>query len=141
MELLQRTAVLILLGYCSWTDFHTKRISAWAVAPGIPAGIILAGMGKNWTWDYFSGFGIGGVFLGLSVMTRGGVGMGDALLLLGMNAFLSWEPTLLTLTIALLGTAVYGSFLLAACHRKRSEEVAFIPFLLGGYVLTLFLGG
>lgn len=56
-----------------------------------------------------------------------------------MSAFRPWEDVLAALTIGLLLSSLYALFLIVVRHQGKKAAMPFIPFLLGGYILTLAL--
>lgn len=130
--------IWILLVWNSWTDIRKHRIS-------LAVTLVLGAVGmfhKLWSGNYFQALegtlaGLG--LMGVSLLTKGAVGMGDGLLLLALAGFLPAEEILRLLLLGLLSCTVWGIVLLAARKKKKSEELPFVPFLLLGYLGGRFL--
>lgn len=131
--IMKEVCVLVLLGWNSWTDIRKHRIS-------LAFTLVLGTVGffqKLWGGDYFQileGALAGLGMMGVSLLTKGAVGMGDGLLLLALAGFLTAEEILKLLLMGLLVCASWGIVLLAARKKKRNEELPFVPFLFLGYL-------
>ena len=88
----------------------------------------------------------GGIFYLMSVITRGGVGMGDAKLSFFMGAVLGGlplpvPPVMEALIWGMLGGGVIAALLLLTRVRKMTDFIPYGPFLCGGGILELILRG
>ncbi|MGI8609153.1 MAG: prepilin peptidase [Candidatus Dormibacteria bacterium] len=95
----------------------------------------------------FSGaFVAGGIFFVMSVVTKGGVGMGDAKLSFFMGAVLGGlplpvPPVMEALIWGMLGGGLIAALLLVTRIRKMTDFIPYGPFLCGGGILELILRG
>ena len=92
------------------------------------------------------GFVAGGLFYLLSVVTRGGVGMGDAKLSFFMGAVLGGlplpvPPIMEALIWGMIGGGVIAGLLLLTRIRKMTDFIPYGPFLCGGGILELIVRG
>jgi prepilin signal peptidase PulO-like enzyme (type II secretory pathway) len=88
----------------------------------------------------------GGAFYLLSVVTRGGVGMGDAKLSFFLGAVLGGLPLPIppvaeALIWGMLGGGLIAALLLVTRVRKMTDFIPYGPFLCGGGILELILRG
>lgn len=83
------------------------------------------------------GFGLLAVII---ILSRGGMGWGDAMLMAGVGAALGWRWTVLALYAGFLIGGVIMLPLLAAKKVGRRDAVPLGPFLAAGAMLTLFVG-
>lgn len=79
---------------------------------------------------------IGGIIL----VSRGGMGWGDATLMAGTGSLLGWKFTLLTLYLGFMVGGIIVLLLLAAKKVRRKDAVPLVPFLALGGLLTLLAG-
>jgi len=91
-------------------------------------------------------FVAGGLFYLLTVVTRGGVGMGDAKLSFFMGAVLGGlplpvPPIMEALIWGMIGGGLIAGLLLLTRIRKMTDFIAYGPFLCGGGILELILRG
>ena len=90
--------------------------------------------------------GVLGALAGFSVIaviilvSRGGMGWGDATLMAGTGSLLGWKFTLMTLYLGFMVGGVIVLLLLAAGKVKRKDAVPLVPFLALGGMLTLLAG-
>ncbi len=109
--------------------------------PGLILGLVFSLLG--WSIPFTSaiigavlGFGI--IFL-LVVISRGGMGMGDAKLLALIGAFLGWQKVFFVLFGASLIGTVAGLLYLAATKQDRKTRIPFGPSLaLAGFIFYLW---
>lgn len=78
-------------------------------------------------------------FLGISVITRGSMGMGDGWILLALGTVLMPEEFFSMLFAAMLISAAWAGILLWLFRKKGNTEIPFVPFLMLGYLGKLFL--
>jgi len=88
----------------------------------------------------------GGIFYLLSVITRGGVGMGDAKLSFFMGAVLGGlplpvPPVMEALIWGMLGGGLIAALLLVTRMRKMTDFIPYGPFLCIGGLMELILRG
>lgn len=124
------------------TDFQAGTIfDLFALVPG---GFALT-MRLFWGWAVLLD-GIEGALLGFGliaviiVVSRGGMGWGDALLMGGSGAFLGWKLTAVALYLGFMTGGGFVLLLLAAHRVKRRDAIPLVPFLSVGGVLALLWG-
>ena len=131
MEMIWETGILIFLGVNSWTDIRKREISLIFTGIFAIAGII---------WR-LSVAGVGLLFAGISVITKGALGMGDCLVLLALGTVMDMGDFFLMLLGAVFSSAVYAGILLVILKKNRNTEIPFVPFLLMGYLGGVILWG
>lgn len=150
--ILKTARYLILLEalfYIAWIDWNEKRIPnkilllllgvrgallilEWIVYPGYGGELLL-----------FTISGIllgGGMFLLASLISRGGLGMGDVKLFAVAGSYMGGSSILAAAFLAVLVSAVYSVVMLLLKRIKLKEEIPFAPFILVGIMLTMALG-
>ncbi|MDO4292305.1 MAG: prepilin peptidase [Eubacteriales bacterium] len=131
----------ILFGTCcSVTDWRRQKIMALPVWLGLAAGLCLT------AWRLYQGTeGIYGaaaalvpaaVFWGLSLLTEGKIGRGDALMLLVLGLILGWRLCLSVLCMACLMSAVWAGAGLTLGKLTKGSRLPFAPFLLAALLVT-----
>jgi leader peptidase (prepilin peptidase)/N-methyltransferase len=83
--------------------------------------------------------GIGLFLIGFSLLTHGGFGMGDALILCALACVLNMEMYLSMLLFGLLLASFWSVILTVFMKKSRKSTFPFVPFLLFGYVGGLWL--
>jgi len=134
------TAVLIV---CTGTDLLAYRVPNVVTYPAIIAAITIGLVmpDANRADVLVGGALTGGTFLLMSILTRGGMGMGDVKL-----SFFTGFALGLTLGIgALLITAIGGGLiavvLLVSGLRSRRDPIPYAPFIAGGALYVLLAQG
>lgn len=136
---MKEMCVLVFLGVNSWIDLRKKEVSLAAAAAFSAAGVVL-----NWTdnsvfWELFISLGIGCFFLGVSILTKGAMGLGDVWMLFALALMLDLQEFLMILFSALMLCALWGTAMLVIFRKNGKSEIPFVPFLLLGYVGGLLL--
>jgi leader peptidase (prepilin peptidase)/N-methyltransferase len=136
---LKEMCIFAFLAWNSWKDIRKHEIS-------LPLTLVFGIGGLILSWQNHETFGgiagsasIGLGMMGMSILTRGGVGMGDGLLLLALSGFLSAEELLMILLLGLFLCAVWGAILFLLRKKERHTEIPFIPFLSLGYLGGIML--
>ena len=131
---------LLLLN--SLTDIYSGYIyDAFALVLGA-AGIVLrlAG-GKGALADAFLGALLGaGVIILIILVSRGGMGWGDAWLMAGIGAVLGWKLAAVALYLGFIVGGAVALVLLAARVVRRKDPIPLGPFLAIGAFLSLLVG-
>jgi len=93
-------------------------------------------------FNYFAaGFGASWFLLFLALATRGkGMGLGDVKLALPLGTLLGWPGALVWLFLSFLIGGVFAILLLVTGKASFGKKIAFGPFLILGFVFTLFWG-
>ena len=78
--------------------------------------------------------GTGFLFVLISILTEGAVGMGDGWLLMALGTVVYPEEFFSTLFIGMICSAVWSGIMMMGFCRKGSTEIPFVPFLLAGYL-------
>lgn len=137
--MIREVCVLGFLGLNTWTDLRRKEVSLAASAClGIAAlgWIIYKG---EISWWLLVPAGVVSMFLSISIMSKGALGMGDCWMVLVLGLTLTVDEFLTVLLTGTLGSAVWG-ILTYMLRKGRGEkgredlEIPFVPFLLFGYI-------
>lgn len=137
---MKEVCTLMFLGINTWLDIKKKEISLVTVG-------LFAAFGIIWLWknegDWMEmgiSLGIGILFLVFSLITRGGIGLGDAWILLALGMVLGTKEFLAMFCTGMMLAGVWSLISLVILKRSRHAEIPFVPFLLAGYIggLTLW---
>ena len=136
-------AYVAALIVCTGTDVLAYRVPNVISYPAILGALAIGMVHPDANrLDVLAGGGMtGGVFLVMSIVTRGGMGMGDVKL-----AFFTGFALGLTLAVpALLLTAILGGVvavvLLITSIRDRRDPIPYAPFIAIGAAVVFLLGG
>ena len=135
---LTRVMALFIISANSFTDVRRHEISPFLTAAGGIAGIVIwcteSGQGTPFPVSMLPGI----CFLLFSFLSRGAVGAGDGLVLIALAGCLPVTDILIIAFCGMLLASIYAGFMLLGGSGGR-RSFAFVPFLLGGYVLYLMI--
>lgn len=80
------------------------------------------------------------LFYVMSVMTKGGVGMGDVKLFTALGWFFGVKGAVYTMILSLLLCVLFSVVLLVMRIKKAKDHIPFGPFIFAGYCASLILG-
>ena len=136
-------AVFLSLGIIiTFIDLDLQTIPDVISLPGVVIGLLLAFLsGRPSITDALIGaFGGAALLFLVAILSRGGMGGGDAKLLGMIGAFLGWQGAAASLMIGSFAGAITGLLLIALKVIKRHDPVPFGPFLIFGAGAYLFFG-
>ncbi|MDD3279383.1 MAG: prepilin peptidase [Lachnospiraceae bacterium] len=135
---------LIVLAINTGTDIRTRKINLPVTLVYLAAGFLLwikeaycSGI-ENWlVWSMAL---VPGIFLCFcSGVSRGNIGMGDAILFLGLGFWHGFELSLTVLLAALGIASLYGGYLVLVQKVGRKRQIPFLPFMLAGMIGGILL--
>lgn len=80
----------------------------------------------------------GMVFLGISMLTKGAVGVGDVVVIGCLGILSDWQTVSLVCLSALVLTGLAGLLLLIAGRVNRKTALPFVPFLMAAFLILWF---
>lgn len=131
--------VLAFLGVNSWMDIRKKQVSLLIIAIFTVCGSVWTIYSKGKALDFLLCAGTGLVFVGISILTEGAVGMGDGWLIMALGTVMQPPGFFSMIFIASVCSAVWAGIMLMIFHRKGCAEIPFVPFLLFGYMGVMLL--
>ena len=135
-------AALPFMAFHSLTDIETGYIyDSWAIAMAA-CGLLLriphgAGAVVDGAFGAAAGFALMAAIL---IASRGKMGFGDAMLAMGIGAFMGLKMTILALYLGFLAGGITVLPLLIAKKVTRKTAVPFAPFLFAGMLAAMFFG-
>lgn len=126
----------------SLTDLENGYIyDLWAVLPGIIGILIRLSEGWNAVFDGLLGAALGfGLIAVIILVSRGGMGWGDAMLMLGVGGAVGLKYCAMSLYAGFLVGGIVILPLLATKKLSRKDAIPLGPFLASGSVIILFFG-
>ena len=140
MHYLFKVLLGIYLAFLALEDIRKKTLHIIVLAAGtvfIPAIVLSEETDGLIISDNAIGLIPGAVFLLLSYVSRGQVGIGDGILILILGAALGIGEIVILLTAALLLIALFSGIMLVCGKLKRKSTLPFIPFVFAGYVIAV----
>lgn len=138
--LIPETILLIFLGLAAFMDINTRTIPLLLPAGVFAAGLVikLAFSGAIW-WQVLLGCIPGVVLILTGFLSRQAIGYGDGLVFIAAGPFLGLINSIFLLFISLVLAAFFSMAALALKKKRLRSAFAFIPFILGGYVVMLLV--
>lgn len=139
MKIIYGITALIML-WAATEDMRKQQISRSKL---IILGVLcITGCGmsreQNW-WSMAGGVAIGLCVIGISVIAKEQIGMGDGIIITVLGLMLGARQTLVLLCIAS-GIMTLVSLPVLIMHRgDRNTRLPFVPALFGGYLATLVI--
>lgn len=133
---------LFFMLFHSLTDIETGYIyDSWALTMTLVSLLARLPGGLTALTDGAMGAALGFAFIYTIVLVSGGgMGMGDAMMMLGIGALLGWKLTILSLYLGFMSSGVIVIPLLIAKKINRKDAVALGPYLAAGCILAIFTG-
>lgn len=130
-------AVIIFLGSLSICDIRSKKLPIYVFVVAGIAGIILAIINK----DIFTVKFIINLLPGIAAMiickiTKEAIGYGDGLAILILGLFIPLSEMLSSFLIGISICGIVALVMVLFFHKKKNAEIAFIPFLMAGVILS-----
>lgn len=124
---------LIMATVC---DVRTKRLPLALLAVWISAGALLCLLLRPASMtDEFMGILTGVVFIAVSIVSDGKLGLGDGVAILAVGIYLGGRSAGFTCLYALILSAAFSMAILMTGKYTGDKEIPFIPFLLAGFLL------
>ncbi len=133
------TSILLFIFLTAGTFFDLRKRSVPLILYilfGI-AGIPLCLLFKDPAalWDQLLGLLPGLVFIGISLISDGKLGMGDSLAILITGIYLGGSGSAFAVLTAMFITSVFSVILLVSKKGSKKTELPFMPFLLSGFII------
>lgn len=128
-------AALIFLAVAAYEDYKTEKISMILILTGAAISIAAAVINNDNIMQILYGILTGNAVLLIGYASREAVGYGDGLIFIITGIFLGWMNNIILIAGSLLLAAVCSMILMALRIKKRTDRIAFAPFILGAYVL------
>ena len=100
---MERICILAFLGINSWKDIRTREVSLLSIGVFGIVGMVRVCFLGNVSMDLVWNVCMGAAVIGLSIISKGAVGMGDGLLFLSLGTVLSFEELLSAFLLGLFG--------------------------------------
>ncbi len=140
LKIILKIFMLLFLFVAALIDYRKKEIPVYLPIVGFVPAITISIIIKSLTLlEIALGIAIGVVVLLLGKITKQAIGYGDGVVLICTGAALGFAKNLVLLVISLIIAACIGALLMFLKRKKKKDSVAFIPFLLSGYVATIAL--
>lgn len=133
--------IFILLVYFSYEDIRFRKISTYLLLAGAVTAIIFLVWGREYSvGEYLAGGCLGVIFFLLGLVSEN-IGTGDGALIMQVGLMLGIRKLVSILFVSLMLCAAGAVVLCIAGKAKRESRLPFVPFLFGGFCVTVLAGG
>ena len=140
LQIISKIFILLFLFIAAFIDYRKKEIPIYLPIVGFVPTLVLSLVSKMPTLlEIVLGCAIGGLALLMAKLSKQAIGYGDGMILICTGAALGVEKNLILVALSLIIAACTCALLMILKRKKKKDEVAFIPFILGGYVATIAL--
>jgi leader peptidase (prepilin peptidase)/N-methyltransferase len=106
--------------------------------------ILLASIGVFTTGSFdwvltLGGGAVGLVFVGVSKITKEGIGYGDSLLILALGIYLGFWEVMVLIMLAFFLSAIFAVFVAIIKKKGRKATFPMVPFIAFSYVVMMFV--
>lgn len=132
----------LLLGIEGIIDYRTKKINIPILIVGALAGLTSLFIFNEFSiWKVVLGLLEGLLAIGLSYVTREGIGYGDGLIIGVTGLILGWKTNLIVILMGVFICSITSIILLITRRADRKKRIPFVPFLAVSFLLVMFTGG
>ena len=140
VALIKTVEIFLLLVYLSYEDIRFLKISTYLLLAGFVTAVIFLIWGRELSvGEYLAGGCLGVLFLLCGTVSEN-IGTGDGALIMLLGLLLGIQQLISVLFVSLFLCAAAAAVLCAAGKVKRGSRLPFVPFLLGGFCITVFAG-
>lgn len=128
----------------SWQDIRKKEVSTMLLLAGMgialcSIGIIIGVKGEEGILiSKAAGMLFGGILIGVSKISKGQIGMGDAVVFTITGVVFGFWNNLFLLFYSLVLSAIYAGILLLKKKIHKKQSIAFLPFVAIGMLGVIF---
>lgn len=127
----------LFLFLCGIQDIREKQVYVYPIILTAAAVIIYQIAGKELSVpNWLGGLAVGGGLCLISVISKGQIGLGDAMLFCLTGLTVGFSGNIQILFYSFLFAAVVSGYLLFVRHKKRKHTLPFVPYLFIGYCLV-----
>ena len=127
---------------CAITDWHSGFIFDAVSIPATLVSLILAALSGNVTFAAAGVIAGGGALLLIFGVTKGGgLGLGDVKMACCIGSALGAAAVLRVVGLAFVSGGIYAAYLLCTSRGKRSDAIAFGPYLYAASLLVIVFPG
>lgn len=133
----QNISLLLMLIPNTILDFKYKKVWMALILPFFLEGIILLALKMTTVEMFVSGLLMGILFIVISYLTKGSIGMGDGYIICVIGCLAGGYRTIVIVTAAMFISAIVAIVLMVIFKWGRKRTIPFVPFLLLATILNI----
>lgn len=137
--MIQNISMLAMLIPNTIFDLKCKKVWMPFILPFFVEGVIFIISGLVTPFMFFTGALMGLVFMLISYVTKGAIGMGDGYIICAIGCLIGGYRAVMIVTAAMFLAAVVGIILMVFFRWGRKRTIPFVPFLLIAAILNMIL--
>lgn len=139
-ELVNMTLIMILLGCCTYFDIKEKKVPILPIFLCVAVSVGFSIYQKDFSVKSFlSGLVLGIVFCVFSLLSKGGLGMGDSIIAGACGVCIGFYETLGLFFFGFLFAGLTGAAFMAVKKKGMKTELPLVPFLYAAYSMLCVL--
>ncbi|HEX3022131.1 MAG TPA: prepilin peptidase [Lachnospiraceae bacterium] len=138
MEVLLNIFTILFLMTLAVIDMKERKIPCVVLSISFLVALLSTVLVKHGiTTEQLCGMTIGFLFILISLVTRGQLGIGDGITLVITGVVIGFWDNLLMVLYALFAAGITAIILIVFKRSNRKERIPFLPFLLLGYIVVI----
>lgn len=141
MWTISKCVVMIILSALSLMDYKIRKVPRDVLISCMAGAVIYRLVFVRIDWRLsLAGAMVGGIFVGVSKLTKEAIGYGDSFAIMILGVYLGLWGLLEVLASAFLVLGILGIFTFVFRKQRGNWALPFFPFLTAGYLLSVLLG-
>lgn len=129
--MIQYIGVFILLIPCGISDLRTRLVPVWFVGIfAVLAAVYHLLFSSDFLLQAAAGTAAGLLFVLISRLTGGALGMGDALVITALGLWCGFRDSVSLILFAFILAGIFGGVWMLVRKKKCHDDLPFVPFLL-----------
>lgn len=134
-EVMKIVCLIVYLTLLSVLDLKYKKVPISISIIATITGAILVVVSKTSLMETVIALAPGVIVLLFAIITKQAIGYGDGLAILVMGFFVTCQGILISIFVAITISGIVALVMLLVFHKGKNTELAFIPFLLIGFII------
>lgn len=141
MWTISKCVVMIILSALSLMDYKIRKVPRDVLLSCMAGAVIYRLVFVRIDWRLsLAGALVGGIFVGISKLTKEAIGYGDSFAIMILGVYLGLWGLLEVLASAFLVLGILGIVTFVLRKQRGNWALPFFPFLTVGYLLSVLLG-
>ncbi len=137
---METVGLVCLYGITAFDDVKTRHIRLAELLLFALIGIVIDIIRQPYSLiSILGGVGVGVALLAFSFLSKGKIGVGDALIVMVSGLYLGFINTLVMVWLSSLVAAGFGIAMIIKKRDTKEREIPFVPFMLVAYLILIIV--